>query len=66
MFGVGSEWGSGGLAAGGEPLAAKLAALLLGGAAPDTGVLVGGEGEVEAGLADLAIAWINPKVRLAS
>src|SRR3954452_19434794 len=32
----------------GEPRLAELAALLLGGAAPDAGVLVGDEGEVEA------------------
>ena len=31
-----------------ETLAAQLAALLLGGAAPDAGVLVGGDGELEA------------------
>src|SRR5690242_11162708 len=39
-----------------HPLAADLAALLLGGAAPDARVLVGQEGELQAGLADLALA----------
>ena len=33
----------------GQPLLAQLAALLLGGAAPDARVLVGGQGELEAG-----------------
>ena len=41
--------GSGGVALAGDPGPAELAALLLGGAAPDAGVLVGGEGELEAG-----------------
>ena len=50
--GVGSE---GALrAAGGQPGLAELAALLFGGAAPDAGLLVGGQGEVEAGLERLA------------
>ena len=41
-------------AAGGQPRLAQLAALLLGGAAPDAGLLVGGQREVEAGLERLA------------
>src|SRR5664280_818729 len=41
---------------GGEPRLAELAALLLGGGAPDAGLLVGGQGEVETGLLDLATA----------
>ena len=39
-----------------QPRLAQLAALLLGGAAPDAGLLVGGQGEVEARLLRLAAA----------
>ena len=45
---TGSCGRSGGAALAGDVLLAQLAALLLGGAAPDAGVLVGGEGELEA------------------
>ena len=47
---------SGGAALAGDVLLAQLAALLLGGAAPDAGVLVGGEGELEAGALGVALA----------
>ena len=45
---------SGAAAAGGQPGLAQLAALFFGGAAPDAGLLVGGQGEVEAGLVGVA------------
>ena len=48
------------LALAGEPRPAELAALLLGGAAPDAGVLVGDEGELEAGGLDLALCGTRP------
>src|SRR5205807_3117234 len=43
-----------GAALAGQPRLAQLAALLLGGAAPDARLLVGGEGELEAGPLDVA------------
>ena len=55
----GAGWsgrGSGRPATGGQPGLAELAALLLGGGAPDTRLLVGGQGEVETGLLYLAAA----------
>ena len=51
-----SVGGSGGAALAGDVLLAELAALLLGGAAPDAGVLVGGEGVLEAQALGLALA----------
>src|SRR5690606_4987300 len=45
---------SGGAALAGDPGPTQLAALLLGGAAPDARVLVGGQGELEAGRLGLA------------
>src|SRR5699024_7946906 len=51
---VSNEWGSGALALTGGVLLAQLAALLLGGAAPDAGVLVGGECVFEAVVLGLA------------
>ena len=53
---TGSGVGSGGAALASDVLLAQLAALLLGGAAPHAGVLVGGEGVLEARGLGLALA----------
>ena len=46
--------------AGGQPLPAELAALLLGGAAPDARVLVGGQGELQARALRVALLGRRP------